>query len=84
MWDLARRSCRLTPDWRHYLVRVSEDELHIELEQNWVVISYPEVIHRLKCTIIKKLVPRHVEVESTSEETHPNSSTDSGAKDKEE
>lgn len=71
MWDLARRCCRLTPDWKHYVVRVSENEIHVEREQNWIVISYPEVIHRLRCSTIKKLVPRPTEptAEPVTEET---------------
>lgn len=60
MEDLADRFCSVNPDWKYYVNWVSPNELHVECEQNWLVISYPEIIHRLKCVTIKKIITKEV------------------------
>jgi len=48
MWHVARCLCKLDPDYTTRYVRVGRNALNIERECNWYVISYPEIVHRLR------------------------------------
>ena len=63
MWHLARRLVYLTPDYTTRYVKVGKNELHIEHQCNWYVISYPETIHRLKYRKIRGIRVQTLEKE---------------------
>jgi hypothetical protein len=47
MWHVARRLVHLSPDYKTRYVKVGKNELHIERQCNWYVMSYAETVHRL-------------------------------------
>ena len=52
MWHVARNLVNLSPNFTTRYVKVGINELHIERQCNWYVMSYAETIHRLSyCAI---------------------------------